>query len=62
MAALLVDMVCRMRQALGIVRKLRLRYPWAIYHLLSCGDRREPGFLEEADRTLFLSTLAGRRP
>jgi putative transposase len=41
----------------GMARKLRLQYPGAIYHLMSRGDHREPVFLEEADRALFLSTL-----
>jgi len=42
----------------GMARKLRLQYPGAIYHLMSRGDRREPIFLGDADRSLFLSTLA----
>jgi REP element-mobilizing transposase RayT len=40
-----------------MARKLRLQYAGAIYHLMSRGDRREPVFLEEADRRLFLATL-----
>jgi len=40
-----------------MARKLRLQYPGAIYHLMSRGDRREPVFLEDADRLVFLSTL-----
>jgi hypothetical protein len=40
-----------------MARKLRLQYPGAIYHLMSRGDRREPVFLEDADRSLFVSTL-----
>ena len=40
-----------------MARKLRLQYPGAIYHLMSRGDRREPVFLEDADRALFVSTL-----
>jgi putative transposase len=42
----------------GMARKLRLQYPGAIYHLMSRGDRRERIFLDDADRRLFLSTLA----
>jgi putative transposase len=41
-----------------MARKLRLQYPGAIYHLMSRGDRREPIFLDAADRQLILSTLA----
>jgi REP element-mobilizing transposase RayT len=40
-----------------MARKLRLQYPGAIYHLMSRGDRREPVFLDDADRALFVSTL-----
>ncbi len=40
-----------------MARKLRLQYPGAIYHLMSRGDHREPVFLEEADRGMFLSAL-----
>ncbi len=40
-----------------MARKLRLQYDGAIYHLMSRGDRREPIFLDEADRESFLETL-----
>jgi putative transposase len=40
-----------------MARQLRLQYPGAIYHLMSRGDRREPVFLEDADRETFLRTL-----
>jgi REP element-mobilizing transposase RayT len=40
-----------------MARKLRLQYPGAIYHLMSRGDHKEPVFLDDADRRLFLSTL-----
>ena len=40
-----------------MARKLRLQYPGAIYHLMSRGDRREPVFLDDADRRSCLSTL-----
>ena len=39
-------------------RKLRIQYPGAIYHVMNRGDRREDIFLDDADRQLFLSTLA----
>jgi len=40
-----------------MARKLRLQYAGAIYHLMSRGDRREPIFLDDADRESFLETL-----
>ena len=46
-----------MGQAVGMARKLRLQYPGAVYHLMSRGDHREPVFLDDADRGMFLSTL-----
>src|SRR2546421_884295 len=39
-------------------RKLRIQYPGAIYHVINRGDRREDIFKGEADRKLFLATLA----
>src|SRR5215471_2662301 len=41
-----------------MARKLRVQYPGAIYHLMNRGDRREPIFLDDDDRHLFLKTLA----
>ena len=38
-------------------RALRIEYPGAIYHVMNRGDRREPIFREERDRSLFLKTL-----
>ena len=38
-------------------RKLRLEYEGGIYHLMNRGDRREPIFLNDQDRQLFLETL-----
>ncbi|HEY1786864.1 MAG TPA: transposase [Verrucomicrobiae bacterium] len=38
-------------------RQLRIEYEGAIYHLMNRGDRREPIFLEDSDRELFLKTL-----
>lgn len=40
-----------------MVRKLRVVYPGAVYHVMNRGDRREPIFHDDADRELFLSTL-----
>jgi putative transposase len=42
-----------------MARKLRVQYPGAIYHLMSRGDRREPIFKDDQDRTRFLECLAG---
>src|SRR5205814_6566501 len=39
-------------------RKLRIQYPGAIYHVINRGDRREDIFKGDADRKLFLATLA----
>jgi len=38
-------------------RKLRVQYPWAIYHVMNRGDRREAIFLCDADRDCFLATF-----
>lgn len=38
-------------------RKLRVEYEGAIYHLMNRGARREPIFVDDADRELFLQTL-----
>jgi REP element-mobilizing transposase RayT len=38
-------------------RKLRVEYDGAIYHVMSRGDRREPIFLDDTDRELFVRTL-----
>ena len=40
-----------------MARKLRVQYPGAIYHVMNRGNRREPIFLDERDRELFLETL-----
>jgi hypothetical protein len=40
-----------------MARPLRIEYPGAIYHVLSCGDRREAIFRAEADRKLVLDLL-----
>jgi REP element-mobilizing transposase RayT len=41
-----------------MARKLRVEYPGAVYHVMNRGDRREPIFLTDRDRGLFLETLA----
>src|SRR5213594_4363548 len=41
----------------GVARKLRVKYPGAIYHVMNRGDRREPIFKDDADRARFLETL-----
>lgn len=38
-------------------RKLRVQYEEAIYHVMNRGDRREPIFVDDDDRVLFLETL-----
>ena len=40
-----------------MARKLRVEYEGAIYHVMNRGDRREPIFWDEADRTVFMTTL-----
>ena len=40
-----------------MARKLRIQYPGAIYHIMNRGDRREPIFKDDHDRTGFLETL-----
>ena len=39
-------------------RKLRIKYPGVMYHLMSRGDRREKIFLDDVDRQDFVKTLA----
>ncbi len=41
-----------------MARKLRVEYEGALYHVMSRGDRRKPIFRDDADRVLFLETLA----
>ena len=38
--------------------KIRVEYEGAIYHLMNCGDRREPIFKGDPDRKLFIETLS----
>jgi putative transposase len=40
-----------------MARKLRVEYEGAIYHVMNRGDRREPIFVDDQDRRLFLETL-----
>jgi hypothetical protein len=37
-----------------MVRKLRVQYPGAIYHVMNRGDRRELIFKDDQDRRRFL--------
>jgi REP element-mobilizing transposase RayT len=41
-----------------MVRKLRVEFPGAIYHVMSRGDRREDIFRDDVDRQDFLKALA----
>ncbi len=41
-----------------MARPLRLEYDGAIYHVTSRGDRREPIYDNDDDRTLWLEVLA----
>ena len=40
-----------------MARKLRVEHPGAVYHVINCGDRREPIFKSDEDRRLFLVCL-----
>jgi REP-associated tyrosine transposase len=40
-----------------MARKLRVEYEGAIYHVMNRGDRKEPIFRDDSDRSLFLETL-----
>ena len=42
-----------------MARPLRLEFPGAIYHLTGRGNARQKVFFTDADRELFLNTLAG---
>ena len=41
-----------------MARKLRVEYAGAVYHVMNRGDRREPIFMDDADRQHFVETLA----
>ena len=55
--SLLLTLVARVGRDDGVARPLRIEYPGARYHLVSRGDRREPIFVDDRDRELFLRTL-----
>ena len=38
-------------------RMPRIEYAGALYHIMNRGDRREPIFLDDTDRQIFLRTL-----
>ena len=38
-------------------RPLRIEFPGAVYHVTARGDRREPIYEDDGDRTQFLSIL-----
>lgn len=40
-----------------MARPLRLEFPGAVYHITSRGNEKNPIFLSNKDRTLFLNTL-----
>jgi REP element-mobilizing transposase RayT len=40
-----------------MARKLRVEYPGAVYHVMNRGDRREPIFMDDADRRRFVESL-----
>jgi REP element-mobilizing transposase RayT len=40
-----------------MARKLRVKYPDAIIHVMNRGDRREPIFKDEVDRQRFVEIL-----
>jgi putative transposase len=39
-------------------RPLRLEFPGAVYHVTSRGDRREPIYVDDADRAEHLAVMA----
>jgi putative transposase len=41
-----------------MARPLRLEFPGALYHITARGDRKEPIFLDDSDRLLFIDFLA----
>ncbi|SRR5258706_343968 len=41
-----------------MARPLRLEFAGALYHLTARGDRREPIFLDDEDRSAFIELLA----
>jgi len=53
-----IDKYFGLSEDIAAMRKLRLEYPGAIYHVINRGDRREAIFADESDRKLFLETLS----
>ena len=51
---------CREKSGPPMARKLRVEYPGAVYHVMNRGDRREPIFIDNEDRRLFLKRVTGR--
>lgn len=41
-----------------MARPLRIEFEHALYHVTSRGDRREPIYVDDADRVAFLELLA----
>jgi len=39
-------------------RQVRIQYPWAMYHVMNRGNRRQEIYLDDIDRQDFLKTLA----
>ncbi len=40
-----------------MLRKQRIEFTWAVYHVMSRGNHQEAIFLEDRDREIFLDTL-----
>jgi len=45
-------------ESVSMPRKLRLQYPGAMDHLMSCGDQRGANFLGDVERRDLINTLA----
>ena len=41
-----------------MARPLRIEFPGAIYHVTSCGNRRESIFVDDVNRDALLSVVA----
>ena len=52
-----IDVFFGLSENSDMPRKLRLEYEDAIDHVMNRGDRREPIFLDDEDRQLFLDTF-----
>jgi hypothetical protein len=53
-----LDRFDRRAYARTMPRKLRIQYPGAMYHVMSCGDRGERIFRDDVERHDFIKTLA----